>query len=105
VKPDFFLPENQFFTMKKNFLLTVLLAAALFSQTACKKDDPVNANRCEAEIKTYQDALLAWTNDLNSTTKCEAVKKSLTVLVNNCPGISNEERKQYQESLKDFTCK
>lgn len=91
--------------MKKHFLLMVLLAAALLSQTACKKDDPVNTNRCEAEVKTYQDALLAWTNDIDNATKCEAVKKSLTVLVNNCGGLTADERKQYQESLKDFTCK
>ncbi|MEY4538748.1 MAG: hypothetical protein RLZZ306_505 [Bacteroidota bacterium] len=86
--------------MKK--ILILLIIAGIIS---CKKDSiEPSADNCQRVADEYTNAITAWSNDINNKTKCEAVKKSLTNILNACSVYTAVERKRYEDELKQFDC-
>ncbi|AXE20342.1 hypothetical protein DR864_22645 [Runella rosea] len=86
--------------MKKLLVFACLLAAL-----SCRKNalEPSQAN-CEKAAAEYEKVITDWSNDPTNKTKCEAVKKSLTNIINSCSVYTAAQRKVYEDQLKDYTC-
>lgn len=86
--------------MKKLLVFACLLAAL-----SCKKNNALDpAQVCDKELEQYQAATEVWSKDITNKAKCEAVKKTLTNIINNCSLYTVAQRKAYEQQLKDSTC-
>ena len=84
----------------------LLFCLAFFTTVSCgpaKLLDPVS-NNCEKVTEDYLKSIEAWSTDIESKSKCEAVKKSLNNLLKSCSVYTAAQRKVYEEQLKEFTC-
>jgi hypothetical protein len=86
--------------MKKLLVFACLLAAL-----SCKKNalEPSQAN-CDKGLAEYEKAVTAWTEDPGNKTKCEAVKKSLSDIIQSCNVYTPAQRKVYEDQIKDIDC-
>ncbi|MFN8347258.1 MAG: hypothetical protein U0X91_19805 [Spirosomataceae bacterium] len=86
--------------MKKRIVLLCLLA-----MLSCKKSslDPTGTT-CEKASAEYEKVLTAWSQDINNKTKCEAVKKSLSDIIQSCSVYTAAQRKVYEDQIKDIDC-
>ncbi|MFN4144348.1 MAG: hypothetical protein ACK4GN_00875 [Runella sp.] len=85
--------------MKKLILFVGLLAVL-----SCKKNALDPTTRCENASKEYENAITAWSQDINNKTKCEAVKKSLSDIIQSCSIYTPAQRKVYEDQIKNIEC-
>ena len=86
--------------MKKIIVFVCLLATL-----SCRKSNVLDpAQNCGKELEQYTTALEEFSKDPTNKTKCEAVKKSLTGIINSCSIYTAAQRKIYEDQLKDTTC-
>jgi len=93
-------------TMKKQF--TSCLVPALCIATALllgcgSSDDPNPAKSCENDVNAYDAALDAFMADPTSISKCESLKDAASNLLD-CPGLTDAQRAQYEDSAAGFVC-
>jgi hypothetical protein len=84
----------------------LLFCLAFFATSSCGPAnllDPIS-NNCEKVTENYLKAIEEWSKDMESKSKCEAVKKSLNDLLKSCSVYTAVQRKIYEEQLKEFTC-
>jgi hypothetical protein len=84
----------------------LLFCIAFFGTVSCgpaKLLDPIS-NNCENQTEEYLKAIEDWSKDIESKSKCEAVKKSLNGILKSCSVYTAAQRKVYEEQLKEFTC-
>ncbi|HLO46284.1 MAG TPA: hypothetical protein VK175_18225 [Leadbetterella sp.] len=84
----------------------LLFCLAFFATASCgpaKLLDPIS-NNCENVTEDYLKAIEAWSTDIESKSKCEAVKKSLNNVLKSCSVYTAAQRKLYEDQLKEFTC-
>lgn len=86
----------------KKIILSIIIAISF--SCGGRAVSPVGSNACQRELDVYTAAVTAWTNDLKSIPKCEAVKSSLDKIVKNCSLLTATERKRYQDDLTSFKC-
>jgi hypothetical protein len=86
--------------MKKLLIFGCLLAAL-----SCRKANVLDPSQaCDKELEQYNTAIEAFAKDPTNKAKCEAVKKSLTNVINSCSLYTAAQRRLYEEQLKDYTC-
>ncbi|MCP9770771.1 hypothetical protein EGI22_22940 [Lacihabitans sp. LS3-19] len=88
--------------MKKIFSILIIIVCV--SCGPAKLLDPVSSNNCENATERYLKAIDTWSTDIESKSKCEAVKKSLNDVIKSCSLYTNAQRKVYEDQLKDFNC-
>jgi hypothetical protein len=87
--------------MKKSIILLLIIGGII----ACKKDSiEPSADNCQKVADEYLTVVNAWAADPTNKSKCEAVKKSLTNILNTCSVYTAVERKKYEDELKQFDC-
>ena len=94
--------KSNIFTMK-NYLYILGLLACI----SCRPGtilDPVSNNGCENATESYLKAIETWSTDIESKSKCEAVKKSLNDVLKSCSVYTAAQRKVYEDQLKEFNC-
>ena len=92
--------------MKKKFtssLVTALcIATALLLGCGGSSDDPTPSQSCKNDVDAYDAALDAYFAD-PVVSKCEALIDAANNLLD-CPGLTDAQRAQYEDSAAGFVC-
>ena len=92
--------------MKKKFssrAVPVLCFVALLVLGCGGDDDKVTTASCDKAVSSYEAALNAYIADIENVSKCEALKSTLSDLVD-CPGLNAGQRKEYQDEVDAIDC-
>ncbi len=91
--------------MKKNFGLRALPVVCFVATLAlgCGSDDKVTTVSCEQSVNKVEAALTAYMNDINDNSKCQAFKAAANDLLD-CPGITQAQKTEYENTVAGLTC-
>lgn len=85
----------------KKLLMSITIAATMFACSKSKEDPaPVSLSCYERTTKDYLAAYERFAQDPTNLAKCREVVNAARKVVD-CPGIPAEERRQFEEAVKN----